>query len=50
MPSLVGSSPQRRRSDEEWELRVSQRELHRVHVVQLTIEGRESQAIDDASH
>ena len=26
----------------EWELRVSQRELHRVHVVQLTIEGRES--------
>ena len=26
----------------DWELRVSQRELHRVHVVQLTIEGRES--------
>jgi transposase len=26
----------------EWELRVSQRELHRLHVVRLTIEGRES--------
>jgi transposase len=26
----------------EWELRVSQRELHRMHVVRLTIEGRES--------
>jgi transposase len=26
----------------EWEIRVSQRELHRVHVVQLTLEGRES--------
>lgn len=26
----------------EWELRVSQRELHRIHVVRLTIEGRES--------
>ena len=26
----------------DWELRVSQRELHRVHVVQLTLEGRES--------
>lgn len=26
----------------EWELRVSQRELHRVHVVRLTLEGRES--------
>jgi hypothetical protein len=23
----------------EWELRVSQRELHRVHVVRLTLEG-----------
>lgn len=23
----------------EWELRVSQRELHRMHVVRLTIEG-----------
>ena len=26
----------------EWELRVSQRELQRIHVVGLTIEGRES--------
>jgi transposase len=26
----------------EWELRVSQRELHRMHVVRLTMEGRES--------
>ena len=26
----------------DWELRVSQRELHRLHVVRLTIEGRES--------
>jgi transposase len=26
----------------EWELRVSQRVLHRIHVVRLTIEGRES--------
>lgn len=26
----------------DWELRVSQRELHRIHVVRLTIEGRES--------
>lgn len=26
----------------EWEMRVSQRELHRVHVVRLTLEGRES--------
>ena len=26
----------------EWELRVSQRELHLIHVVRLTIEGRES--------
>ena len=26
----------------DWELRVSQRELHRVYVVQLTLEGRES--------
>jgi len=26
----------------EWELRVTQKELHRMHVVQLTIEGRES--------
>jgi len=26
----------------QWELRVSQRELHRIHVVRLTIEGRES--------
>ena len=26
----------------EWEMRVSQRELHRLHVVQLTLEGRES--------
>lgn len=26
----------------EWELRVSQRELHRLHVVRLTLEGRES--------
>ena len=26
----------------EWELRVSQRELHRMHVVRLTVEGRES--------
>lgn len=25
----------------EWELRVSQRELHRIHVVRLTLEGRE---------
>ena len=25
----------------EWELRVSQREFHRMHVVRLTIEGRE---------
>lgn len=24
----------------EWELRVSQREIHRIHVVRLTIEGR----------
>ena len=28
----------------EWELRVSQRELHRLHVVRLTLEGRESVA------
>src|SRR5687768_12482543 len=26
----------------EWELRVSQRELHRMHVVRLTMEGRET--------
>jgi hypothetical protein len=26
----------------EWELRVSQREIHRTHVVRLTMEGRES--------
>jgi len=26
----------------EWELRVSQRELQRMHVVRLTLEGRES--------
>lgn len=26
----------------DWELRVSQRELHRLHVVRLTLEGRES--------
>lgn len=26
----------------EWEMRVSQRELHRLHVVRLTLEGRES--------
>lgn len=26
----------------EWELKVSQRELHRMHVVRLTLEGRES--------
>ena len=26
----------------EWELRVSQRELRRMHVVQLTLEGRET--------
>jgi transposase len=26
----------------EWELRVSQREIHRIHVVRLTIEGRET--------
>jgi hypothetical protein len=26
----------------EWELRVSQKELHRLHVVGLTLEGRES--------
>ena len=26
----------------EWELRVSQREIHRMHVVGLTIEGRET--------
>jgi transposase InsO family protein len=26
----------------EWELRVSQREIHRMHVVRLTIEGRET--------
>jgi transposase InsO family protein len=26
----------------DWELRVSQRELHRVHVVRLTLEGREN--------
>ena len=29
-------------SDWDWELRVSQRELHRLHVVRLTLEGRES--------
>jgi hypothetical protein len=26
----------------DWELRVSQRELHRMHVVRFTIEGQES--------
>lgn len=26
----------------DWEMRVSQRELHRIHVVRLTLEGRES--------
>src|SRR5215204_5978718 len=26
----------------EWELRVSQREIHRMHVVRLTMEGRET--------
>ena len=26
----------------EWELRVSQREIHRMDVVRLTIEGRET--------
>lgn len=26
----------------EWEMRVSQRELHRLHIVRLTLEGRES--------
>jgi len=26
----------------EWEMRMSQRELHRLHVVRLTLEGRES--------
>jgi len=26
----------------EWELRVSQREIQRMHVVRLTIEGRET--------
>ena len=26
----------------EWELRVSQREIHRIHVVRLTMEGRET--------
>lgn len=26
----------------EWELRVSQREIHRMHVVGLSIEGRET--------
>ena len=26
----------------QWEMRMSQRELHRVHVVRLTMEGRES--------
>ncbi|HEY6999507.1 MAG TPA: helix-turn-helix domain-containing protein, partial [Candidatus Binatia bacterium] len=26
----------------EWELRVSQKEMHRMHVVRLTIEGRET--------
>jgi len=25
----------------EWELRVSQQEIHRMHVVRLTVEGRE---------
>lgn len=25
-----------------WELRVSQREIHRIHVIRLTIEGRET--------
>jgi transposase len=29
-------------SDWDWELRVSQQELHRMHVVRLTIEGRET--------
>ena len=26
----------------EWELRVSQKDVHRMHVVRLTIEGRET--------
>ena len=26
----------------QWELRVSQKELHRMHVVRLTVEGRET--------
>ena len=26
----------------DWELRVSQREMHRMHVVRLTMEGRET--------
>ena len=26
----------------DWELRVSQRDLHRLHIVRLTLEGRES--------
>jgi transposase len=29
-------------SDWDWELKVSQRELHRLHIVRLTLEGRES--------
>ena len=28
----------------EWELRVSQKEIHRMHVVRLTMEGRETVA------
>jgi len=27
----------------EWELRLSQKEIHRMHVVRLTIEGRETE-------
>jgi len=42
-PPRLGSCPQKgRRSDSEWELRVSQKEIHRMQVVGLTIEGRET--------
>jgi len=29
----------------EWELRLSQKEIHRMHVVRLTIEGRETETV-----
>src|SRR5262245_39476280 len=42
-PPWVGSSLQeRRRSDEGVGVKVSQREIHRMHVVRLTVEGRET--------